>query len=127
MTALPSRVFSVWVFKILGWVCLAALVAAVMFLPGAMALLDQGRLGLDRYQALFYSPSYYITFIEGFTSYTGVGEDCFYGFAPIAILSVFCLFLLSNKKEKSRSVANFANSLCGVYRLSLLALYWPIV
>lgn len=96
--------FFVWVFKILGWVCLAALVAAVMFLPGAMALLDQGRLGLDRYQALFYSPSYYITFIEGFTSYTGVGEDCFYGFAPIAILSVFCLFLLSNKKEKSRSV-----------------------
>lgn len=37
--------FFVWVFKILGWVCLAALVAAVMFLPGAMALLDQGSFG----------------------------------------------------------------------------------
>lgn len=101
---LTVKSFFTWVFKILGWICLAALIAAVMFLPGAMALLGQGRLGLDRYQSLLYSASYYITFIEGFASYTGVGEDCFYGFAPIAVLSVLCLYLTSNKTDKDKAV-----------------------
>jgi uncharacterized membrane protein YfhO len=85
--------FFAWVVKILMAILLAALIAGVMFYPNAASLLGQGRLGLDRYQSATYSFSYYIKLLEGFISPSTVGEDCMYGFAPIALVAVFALFL----------------------------------
>lgn len=92
-----------WFIKVFSLICLAALLAAVMFLPNATALLAQGRLSLDRAQSLLYSPAYYISIFEGFISYSGVGDDCLYGFSSIAFMSVVSLFIPFKSKDDKRS------------------------
>lgn len=97
------KTFFLWFFKILGLICLSAAIAAVMFLPNAMALLGQGRLSLDRSSELLYSPTFYISLAEGFISYSGVGEDCLYGFPIIAFISVASLFIFKEPIESVRT------------------------
>lgn len=89
---LTFKGFWLWVAKVLGCVALAALLAAVLFVPDAMSILTQDRLGLDRYSSLTYSLSYYLSLLSGFINPTSVGADCIYGFAPLALVVVFGLF-----------------------------------
>lgn len=93
----------IWVVKILLAILLAALIAGIMFYPNAASLLGQGRLGLDRYQSATYSFMYYAKLLEGFISPNTVGEDCMYGFAPIALVAVFALFLVKNLEMPKRA------------------------
>lgn len=93
---LTLRSFFSWFLKIFGCICLAALLACILFFPNAMSLLSQDRLGLDRYESLTYSLGYYLQVLEGFISPTSVGADCMYGFAPIALIAVFGLFFVKN-------------------------------
>lgn len=88
--------FFLWVLKIASCIFLAALIAGVLFYPNAASLLGQDRLSLDRYQSLTYSFGYYVKLFEGFISPSSVGEDCMYGFAPVAIVSLFALFAGKN-------------------------------
>lgn len=97
---LPERTtpksFGLWVAKIIGCIALAALLAAIVFYPSALSLLSQGRLGLSRYESLTYSFVYYLQLLEGFIYPVYVGADCYYGFAPLALLAVFGLFFTKN-------------------------------
>jgi uncharacterized membrane protein YfhO len=89
-----------WFIKVVGCIALAALLAAIVFLPSAMALVSQGRLGLDRYESATYSLQYYAKVFEGFIYLNDVGSQCKFGFAPIALLTVFVLFFEKNKNSK---------------------------
>ena len=90
-----------WFLKIFGCIVLAALLAAVTFYPAAVSLVTQDRLGLDRYESATYSLQYYLRLFEGFIDCDKVGEDCLFGFAPLALLAVFALFL--NKPQEGES------------------------
>ena len=89
---LTVKSFLFWFIKIFGCICLAALLACILFFPNAVSLLSQDRLGLDRFESLTYSFGYYLQLFEGFISPTSVGADCIYGFAPLALIAVFGLF-----------------------------------
>lgn len=93
--------FFLWFIKVFGCIVVGALLAAITFYPAAVSLVTQDRLGLDRYESLTYSLQYYLRLFEGFINCETVGEDCLFGFAPIALLSVFALFL--NKSQKGES------------------------
>lgn len=93
--------FFLWFIKVFGCIVVGALLAAITFYPAAVSLVTQDRLGLDRYESLTYSLQYYLRLFEGFINCETVGEDCLFGFAPIALLSVFALFL--NKPQKDES------------------------
>lgn len=93
---LTVKSFLLWFVKILGFICLAALLACILFFPNAVSLLSQDRLGLDRFESLTYSFGYYLQLLEGFISPTSVGADCIYGFAPLALIAVFGLFFAKN-------------------------------
>lgn len=93
---LTVKSFLLWFAKIFGCICLAALLACILFFPNAVSLLSQDRLGLDRFESLTYSFGYYLQLFEGFISPTSVGADCIYGFAPLALIAVFGLFFAKN-------------------------------
>lgn len=84
--------FLKWFFSIAGYTLIAALIGAVLFLPGVVTILGEGRLGLDRPELLLYPLNYYINFVLGFGSTADVGLDCSFGFAAVALLAVFLLF-----------------------------------
>ena len=92
--------FFSWFIKVVGCIALAALLAAIVFLPSAMALVSQGRLGLDRYESATYSLQYYLKIFEGFINFNEVGQDCMFGFAPVALLAVLALFFNKNKDKR---------------------------
>lgn len=98
-----AKSFLIWVIKILSCIALAALLAGVMFFPNAVSLLSQDRLGLDRYESLTYSLAYYLQLLEGFISPTSVGADCIFGFAPLALVTVFGLFFAKNIELDAKS------------------------
>lgn len=109
------RGFAKWVFKIAGYTMIGALIGMVFFIPNAMAILGQGRLGVDRPEALFYEPLYYIKLLAGFLAGTDVGADCSYGFAAIALIAVFVLF----GTKKSRDVSGSAD---GIMKIMFIVL-----
>lgn len=93
--ALPDRggvaSFLRWLFGILSCVVLGALVAGVLLLPVTASLAGQGRLGLDRPAEALYQPSYYLSLVTSFLGSSTVGQDCFAGIPPIAVVSVALL------------------------------------
>ncbi len=93
--------FFQWFLKVFACIVLAALLAAVTFYPAAVSLVTQDRLGLDRYESATYSLQYYLRLFEGFIDCDSVGEDCLFGFAPVALLAVFALFL--NKPQEGEN------------------------
>ena len=79
---------------------LGILVASALFVPMGASILGQSRLGVERDQSLLYDSQYYFSILRGFISYSKVGADCLYGFAPIAVL---CLLLsLRDRSSESR-------------------------
>lgn len=84
--------FLKWLIKIGGSVLVAAMIGAVLFVPGVVAIMGESRIGLDRPDALLYTFTYYVKLVLGFGSMSDVGADCSYGFAAVALLSVFLLF-----------------------------------
>lgn len=100
---LTVKSFLLWFVKIFGCICLAALLACILFFPNAVSLLSQDRLGLDRFESLTYSFGYYLQLFEGFISPTSVGADCIYGFAPLALVAVFGLFFAKNTGLSSKT------------------------
>lgn len=98
---LPGRknlvCFLKWFFAVFGCVCLAALIGSALFVPSAVGVLGQDRIGLERYGSALYSPSYYLNIFRGFIESSSVGTQCFYGYAPLALVSVFCLLGKSKK------------------------------
>lgn len=94
--------FLKWFVSILGCVCVAFLAGSILFVQGAWGVLGQDRIGLERYGSPFYSPTYYATIFRGFLESSSVGTQCFYGYAPIALVCVVVLFDRARKKEKSK-------------------------
>lgn len=95
-------IFIKWFFAVFGCVCLAALIASILFVPSAIGVLGQDRVGLERYGSILYSPTYYLNIFRGFIESSSVGTQCFYGYAPIALISVFCLLLGSRRGKTKR-------------------------
>ena len=104
--------FFIWLGKIVGCIALGALIGCALFLPGAISILSQDRLNLDRPDDLLYSLSYYLSLLSGFIRPDAVGADCYYCFAPIALLCVVGLFACHfeeglAKKERTRLIVLF--------------------
>ena len=97
--------FLKWLMKICGLILVAAMIGAVLFVPGVLTILGEGRLGLDRPEALLYPIGYYVKLVLGFGSLSDVGADCSYGFAAVALLAVFLLFGKGAAKTRGSSVA----------------------
>lgn len=74
--------------------------AGVLFVPAAANVLTQGRANVTREIGLLYSRSYYISLVRHLMSVTGVGADCFLGFAPVAVVSVALLFRKKNNTSR---------------------------
>lgn len=83
--------FRVAIPTVLGIAC-----AGVLFVPVAVNVMTQGRADVTREIGLLYSRSYYISLARYLMSVTGVGADCFLGFAPVAVVSVALLFRKNN-------------------------------
>lgn len=83
--------FRVAIPIVLGIAC-----AGVLFVPAAVNVMTQGRADVTREIGLLYSRSYYISLARYLMSVTGVGADCFLGFAPVAVVSVALLFRKNN-------------------------------
>ena len=82
---------------------LAVGIAAVLFLPSAMAILGASRVGADNAVPLLYERDYYLNLIGSFIS----GGGKYYahlGYCAVGLLSVFALFL-SLKERKLRPLA----------------------
>ncbi|RDB58963.1 hypothetical protein C1878_15835 [Gordonibacter sp. 28C] len=106
--------FLKWLFTITGYVLIAGLIGAILFIPGVVTLLGEGRIGLDRPESLLYSITYYVKLVLGFGSVADVGADCSYGFAAIALLAVFLLF----GKNAGKGIASSPNRTeCKVLRI----------
>lgn len=86
--------------KFLGCILLAVALGAITVLPSAMAILGQGRIGLERPDELLYGIDYYRDLLLGFGGVADVGADCAYGFSAIAII---CLFMLFAQKPSGTS------------------------
>lgn len=95
--------FLVWTLKIAGYTAMGCLIGCILFVPGAISILTQDRLGLDRPDNLLYSLGTYIAFLGGFINLASVGQDCYYGFAPIAFLCVVALFACKGDDDARRT------------------------
>ena len=85
-------------------IALGLLVSFVLFLPMCSNIVGQSRLNVSRDQSLFYEASYYLDLVRGFISYSDVGADCKYGFAPVAVL---CLLISLTDKCASTRIVKF--------------------
>lgn len=110
------RVFLGWFLRIFGYVVVAVLIGGVLFVPTALAVLSQGRIGLDRPDQLLYAPSYYLRVLAGLFSPQSVGADCFLGLAPVVAVSLVVLLARRNRG----TAANVALVMAGVVVALLL-------
>ena len=110
------RTFLAWFFRIFGYVVVAVLIGGVLFVPTALAILSQGRIGLDRPDQLLYAPSYYLRVLAGLFSPQSVGADCFLGLAPVVAVSLVVLLA----RRKRCTAANVALVMAGVVVAFLL-------
>lgn len=118
-----AKNFFSWAAKFFFYTCLAALIACILFFPNVMSLLSQDRLSLDRFQSVTYSLFYYLQLIVGFVGVGSVGEDCFYGFAPLALLSITVLvFWRADECSRRRK-----RVLCIMFSILTIFLCLPVV
>lgn len=78
--------------RFLGCIVIGVALSAIILVPSAMAILGQGRIGLERSDELLYNINYYRDLLLGFGGIADVGADCAYGFSAIAIICLFMLF-----------------------------------
>ena len=110
------RTFLGWFFRIFGYVVVAVLIGGVLFVPTALAILGQGRIGLDRPDQLLYSPSYYLRLLAGLFSPQAVGADCFMGLLPVATVA-FAVLLARRKRGSAGNVVLVMASVLAVFLL----------
>ena len=79
---------------------LAIGMGAVFFLPVADSILSQSRLGLERNDSFIYSLNYYLNLLAGTITAQSVGSECFYGFAPTALVAILALFGKNKTKQE---------------------------
>ncbi len=96
-----ARLFFILLGKFVGCIAIGAAISAIILIPSAMAILSQGRIGLERPDDLLYAITYYQSLLQGFVGHADVGADCAYGFAAIALVCVFMLFC-----QKARDLNN---------------------
>ncbi len=82
-----------WVGIFVAYILLSVMVAAVLFLPQAMAVLGQERLEVTRAEQVLYAPTYYIKLIMGFTSFSFAGGDAYTGWSPLAVPVLLLLMM----------------------------------
>lgn len=87
-----TRLFFGLFARFLGCIVLGMVLSAIILVPSALAILGQGRIGLERPEGLLYDINYYRDLLLGFGGIADVGADCSYGFSAVAIICVFLLF-----------------------------------
>lgn len=120
---LTVKAFLVWVLKIAGLIALGCLIGCIQFIPGAISILSQDRLSLDRPDMLLYSLATYLSFFTGFINAASVGADCYYGFAPIALL---CVVALVCKKAESSNDRKARRVLIVLFCIFTIAMCLPL-
>ncbi len=83
--------------KFTGYSVLGVLMACFLFLPICLTYLSDARSSSDYAFTLFYSRSYYESFLSAFTTGFSPGLWSFLGITPIAFLGVLGLFLEKGK------------------------------
>lgn len=101
------RLFGKLLIIFIASIAISIAVAGVLFVPSAISLLSQTRIGLERDSSLPYSLAYYLQVYEGFLKYEYVGSECFIGFSPIALIALLYLFASKRDRMKTFLVASF--------------------
>lgn len=86
-----------WLGKFVGFFVIGILIAAPIFLPIVLKMLDAQRLGVDNEISVLYSSLYYEKAWFGFAGYVNPSSWNVMGYTPVALFSVFVLWL---KKKK---------------------------
>lgn len=86
-----------WVGKFIGFFVIGILLAAPIFLPIVIKMLGAQRLGIDNEIPILFSTLYYKKAWFGFAGYVNPSSWNVMGYTPVALFSVFVLWL---KKKK---------------------------
>lgn len=101
------RLFGKLLVVFMASIAIAVAAAGVLFVPSAISLLSQTRVGLERDSSLLYSLAHYLQVYEGFLKYEYVGSECFIGFSPIALIALLYLFASKRGATKTFLVVSF--------------------
>lgn len=86
-----------WIGRFIGFFAIGIMLAAPIFLPIVLKMLGAQRLGVDNDIPALFSANYYIKAIFGFAGYVSPSSWNVMGYTPVALFSVFVLWL---KKKK---------------------------
>lgn len=109
------RSFFGWVARIFGCVFLGFCMGAVLFVPQAAAILTQERLSAARSDALLYPLRYYLHTFVGFLGGSLVGSECYWGYAPVALVGVSSVFFMKRSRTKRLLVILFVIGTASVF------------
>lgn len=87
---------AVWAGRFFGYSIPALMLACVLLVPVALCAVSSGRLSQDRWIPLFYSASYYKSFLSAFL-YGEAGNWSEMGYTAYGLLGIFLLFLQKKK------------------------------
>ncbi len=82
-----------WTGRFVLYILLSVAIAAVLFLPQAIAVVGQERLDVQRAEEILYAPTYYIKLLMGFTCYSFAGGDAYTGWSPLAVPILLLLIM----------------------------------
>ncbi len=109
----PSS-FLRWFLRIFCLVVLGVMVAAVLFLPTAIAILGQGRIGLERPDQLLYPLGYYARLLAALFFPQPVGADCVLGVGAV-VVAAMALLLCKDRREPQDKLAVIIAVVFGVF------------
>lgn len=92
-----------WIGKFIGFFAVGIMLAAPIFVPVVLKMAGAQRLGLENEIPALFSISYYGKAVFGFVGFVNPSSWNVMGYTPIALLSVFLLFLKKRKHTELKT------------------------
>ena len=91
--------------KLAGFGVIALLVAAVLLLPVVIVFMGSSRAGVSNYVPILFDIRYYEKLFGSFMGYSQIGQWNMSGYTPLALISVFYIFIKKKQYKPLKTAA----------------------